>query len=855
MITFLIWYLFISLLGLITFPLAYRMLPALADRGYAFSRSLGLLLWGYGFWLLGSLGLIGNDIGGHLLALILLVVLCAWVLRGGVWVEVKEWLRNQRRLVITIEILFLCAFASWILVRAANPEIFGTEKPMELAFINAILRSPKLPPHDPWLSGYGISYYYFGYVMVAMLARITGTTAGIAFNLGLSLVFGLSAIGAYGILFNLLSTVKKQTGAHVKFQTRNLSAALLGPFFVLIVSNFEGFFHMLHNRGIFWRTGEDGELFSRFWAWMDLRKLSLPPEQPFSWVPTRHWWWWDASRVVQDYDFLGVNKGDVIDEFPFFSYLLGDLHPHVLTMPFAFLAIALTLNLFLGEKRSQMRWFGLRFAISPQEFALGAVVLGAMAFLNTWDFPIYVALYVGAYILKKMGDILAQSRLEDGYLGSSDYREMAKTLVKDFFGFGLALGVTGGLLYLPFYAGFSSQAGGPLPNLLYVTRGVHLWVMFGVFLIPLFAFLIYLWKSGVEVAPFSKALSLVLGFILALLILSLLLVLVIVVLPLLQSINPEAADAPGLFLGSMAAPGWGEVILQGLVRRLTIPGALLTLILLLTLVVGLLWPRRSKDQTVKTLGAGERFVLLLVLFGALLVLAPEFVFLRDMFGYRINTIFKFYFQAWLLWGVGAAYFTVKLFRDLSPPWGTVFRWVMVMAIAAALVYPVFGLWSKTNGFNPSQWTIDGTAYRKLSSPDEAALAEWLRSAPLGVVAEAVGGSYSSYARVASHSGQPTVLGWDFHEMQWRGGTEEMGSRKADIERLYCTHSWTEAEKIIRQYDIQYVVVGNLERTAYPANETSCPAGVNEGKFLRYLDIVFQEGAVTLYEVPEGDVSP
>ena len=853
MIAFLLWYLFISLLGLITFPLAYRMLPALADRGYAFSRSLGLLLWGYGFWLLGSLGIIGNDVGGQLLVLILLVVLGVWMLRGGAWVEVKNWLQSQRRLVITVELLFFFAFAGWILVRATNPETFGTEKPMELAFINAILRSPALPPHDPWLSGYGISYYYFGYVMVAMLAKITGTTAGVAFNLGLSLIFGLSAVGAYGVLFNLLSSGGKRAGSREISRPRYLSAALLGPFFILIVSNFEGFFHMLHNRGIFWRTGEDGGLFSRFWAWMDLRKLSLPPEQPFSWVPTRHWWWWDASRVVQDYDFLGVNKGDVIDEFPFFSYLLGDLHPHVLTMPFAFLAIALTLNLFLGEKRSEMRLFGLR--ISPQEFALATVVLGSMAFLNTWDFPIYVALYVGAYILKKMGDMMAQSALVDGFMGPSDYWEMGKTLVKDFFGFGLALGITGGLLYLPFYAGFSSQAGGPLPNLIYITRGTHLWVMFGVFLLPLFAFLIYLWKSDVKTAPFSKALSFVLGFVLALLLLSLLLVLIITMVPLLESINPEAADAPGLFLGSMAAPGWGEVIIKGLVRRLTTPGALLTLILLLTLVVGLLWPRRNGDHPVKILGAGHRFVLLLTLIGTLLVLAPEFVFLRDMFGYRINTIFKFYFQAWLLWGIAAAYITVKLFRELSPPWGSVFRGVMVIAIGAALVYPVFGLWSKTNGFSPSQWTIDGTAYRTLGSPDEAALAEWLRNAPLGVVAEAVGGSYSSYARVASHSGQPTVLGWDFHEMQWRGGTEEMGSRGADIERLYCTHSWTEAEKIISQYDIRYVVVGNLEHTAYTANETNCPAGVNEGKFVRYLDIVFQEGGVTLYEVPEGVVSP
>ena len=75
---------------------------------------------------------------------------------------------------------------------------------MEIAFINAIIHSPNFPPHDPWLSGYAISYYYFGYVMTAMLAEITSTVGSVAFNLMISLVFALSAIGAYGLLYNLL---------------------------------------------------------------------------------------------------------------------------------------------------------------------------------------------------------------------------------------------------------------------------------------------------------------------------------------------------------------------------------------------------------------------------------------------------------------------------------------------------------------------------------------------------------------------------------------------------------------------------------------------------------------------------
>jgi len=198
------WYTTITLLGLLTLPLVFKLLPALPDRGYALARSLGWLLWGFLFWLLGSLGFLQNDLGGELVALALIVVISCWAFRGLNWENIRAWQHEHIRYIVTTELLFLLAFIAMAVVRAANPEINGTEKPMELAFINAILRSPTLPPHDPWLSGYAISYYYFGYVLVSMLARLTGTLGSVAFNLSLALIFALTAIGSYSLLYNLL---------------------------------------------------------------------------------------------------------------------------------------------------------------------------------------------------------------------------------------------------------------------------------------------------------------------------------------------------------------------------------------------------------------------------------------------------------------------------------------------------------------------------------------------------------------------------------------------------------------------------------------------------------------------------
>jgi YYY domain-containing protein len=835
-----LWYLIVTLAGLAAFPLAYCILHGLPDRGYAFTRSLGLLLWGYLFWVSGSLGILHNDLGGLLLALVVLAGLSLFAIRRINFEELRAWYLSRRRYILWVELLFLVAFLGWAFVRSANPEILGTEKPMEVAFINSVLRSESFPSYDPWLSGYAISYYYFGYVLVGMLGKLSAVSGSVAFNLGMSLVFALSAVGAYGLVYNLLSARDNRAaedGTGDQQQVANPLYALLGPLFVLIISNIEGFLEVLHARGLFWSAGPDGQMISRFWSWLDIADLTEPPREALSWLPRMYgsgnWWWWRASRVVQDYNF-NSDPVQVIDEFPFFSYLLGDLHPHVLAMPFAFLAMSLALSLFLGGGRGRivLPRTNLSWNISPAVFLLAAVSLGGMAFLNTWDWPIYVGFFAVAYVL------------QSARLSGWSWERLA-----EFASLGLALGVSGLILYLPFFIGFSSQAGGLLPSTVFLTRGSHLWVMFAPLLVPLFAFCIHLASKYGNRETLKRGLLLT-GIVLGVFsLISLLLVLAIAGLPLLESLNPLAGSAGDLFLGNLGAPGWGRLLQESLLRRLIYPGGWFTLAALMVLCGGLLFRRNGslEDAPPKAdtgLPTSHTFALLLVLFGALLVLAPEFFYLRDQFGSRMNTIFKFYFQAWLLWGVAAAYGTVILLHQLRGAWGGLFRLITVVVIGMALFYPVLSIWDKTRGFNPPQGlTLDGAVHIDIYAPDEMAAIEWLRSAPLGVMVEAVrpdGGQYSDFARVSAQSGMPTVLGWIGHQLQWRGGNQEIGSRQADIERLYSTRSWEESAQILQQYEIRYIFVGSRERSTYP---------LYEAKFERMLTLVFRQGEVVIYEVP------
>ncbi|HLO32029.1 MAG TPA: DUF2298 domain-containing protein, partial [Anaerolineales bacterium] len=268
---FISWYILITILGWLTFPLTYYLFPMLAERGYTLSRTFGLLIWAYVFWLFASLGIAQNDPGGLLLGLVILAGLSGWVF-VNCRTELVNWLRENRRAILATEVLFLIAFGLMAFARASNPEIFtaGGEKWMETAFINAILHSPTFPPHDPWLSGYAISYYYFGYVMAAMLAKFTATSASVAHNLMLSLIFSMSAIGAYGLLYNLLTVYRQSKAKDQAVRVLPALGGLFAPLFLLIISNLEGLFESLHRKGIAWTLNANGTATSSFWTWLNL---------------------------------------------------------------------------------------------------------------------------------------------------------------------------------------------------------------------------------------------------------------------------------------------------------------------------------------------------------------------------------------------------------------------------------------------------------------------------------------------------------------------------------------------------------------------------------------------------------
>lgn len=888
------WWAVIMVLGAAAWPLTYVFLGRLPDRGYAFTKMMGVLVASYLFWLLGSFGFVGNNLGGILLAVAGLVGISVWVVsrsgsgsrtgRAGGEGDLGEeggsriaptllaWVRGNGRYVLVAELVFAVMFGLWVWVRAQNPAISATEKPMEFAFLNAVGRSPSFPPLDPWLSGYAISYYYFGYVMTSLIARLAAVPEPIAFNLGIAWLVAGTAVGAFGLVYNLVANGEEGNseelggtrrrsrgleGVRTAFHRRAVVLGLVAAVALPIAGNMEVLLEVLHGNNV-------GS--AAFWEWLDVRDLTGPADSTPR-FDEPGWWWWRSSRVIHEYHLSGRSEEGLepIAEFPGFSFILGDMHPHVLALPFAFLSLAVAFSWWLRpvaiaaeewDRSNLVTAAGLLLRpVGVVNGVLTAVVLGGLSFLNTWDVLIHLFVVVGAFVL---GQWRANGRWHNRFL-----------LQGGMLGFVLAVAAV--LLYFPFYLGFRSQAGAPflLPMLMRPTRLAHFLVIFGM---PMWSILLLLgalvWQRPVR--GWRAGLAVFGGLIVGL----------SVVMILFGWIVASSSEGAGRVMNLAAELGvtlppqsataaldrlrWGAAAVGALLpailsARLAWPGLTLLLAAVVALVV-VVWVRRLEGaaeeegtadlpQTGRWQGGWPEslpFVLLLVATGALLTLGPEFVYIRDNFGQRLNTVFKFYYQAWVMFGVAALFGLDYLLRRYKAA-GVLATVGYGAMLAVALVFPVQAIQSRAVEFRGpagaaarQPLTINGMAQVNRFNSSEYEALMWLRQNVQGaaVVLEAVGGQYSEYGRVSASTGLPTLLGWAGHEYQWRGSTPEPAVREPIVKQIYNETDLARVAPLLDQYDVEYIYVGPLEQREFN------PAGLE--KFGQQLEVAYSNGGVTIY---------
>lgn len=682
-----IWLFLIELIGLAAWPLAFTVFQRLPERGFSLAKPLGLLAVSYLCWLISMLGVPFSSGLPWLVLLAGVVLLNGWLfLRNGRRLagEMGHWLKQNVWLLVVMQLVFWLAYAYLVNLRSFIPDIRDQEKFGDYAFMLSMVISDKMPPADPWMSGYPINYYYFSHFMMALLTKMTGINPAIAFNLSVPLVFGLTALGSFGIVFNLIKLTRPAT------KNWRLAAffGTLAFYMICLMGNLDSLRQIFFPRAKNYETGLTNFTFS----------------------------WWTPSRVI--YDYMPIPEGgglnyqwiETINEFPSFSFLLADMHPHVMTLPFAILTVGLALAVWLTPLREVLLNF--RSAETWLLLVVTSMAAGSLYFLNTWDYPTYTLLVAGVLLFKA--------------LTLDDLRFWRKLLqwVKwagPFVVLSLAL-------YLPFHLTFVSLIGDytvpepvasiPILGQLAKTISFVAWdrtpllgylLIFGGFALPLVTFLLlkvwpyfrqpYAYQISepeqsetlrpnniayyLAFAGFGLLLASELGFY-------------------LLRLNPFLTTGLGILGAPLLGIGLGAITLEwlsnwrkeravvslqmttlglgalliaeGWLLRFEMFGPLyicasLSLLLIIFETRAAQSPYEAKTdeiyenapESTRFIQTADIFTLGLFLLPLLLTFGTELILIRDIFNNRMNTLFKFYYQAWIIYGLAAGYASWRIF--------------------------------------------------------------------------------------------------------------------------------------------------------------------------------------------------
>ena len=754
-------------------------------------------------------------------------------------------------LLVAGELVVGGAYVVFVLVRMANPDLwqpwYGGEKFMEFAFLNGILRSPAFPPVDPHFAGGFINYYYFGIYLASYLIKLTGIYAEVAFNLTIAALFAITVSNAFSIAYSAWSG-----GARVRSWRSGFAAALLAPVFVAVLGNLDAFAQLARDlseraavsieRPFDLLSALPGLLVAAFSA---LAGRTLLP--PFD--------FWAPSRVIPN----------TINEFPFWSFLFADLHPHLIGLPLAILFCGLLLALLHARPGDRRHVMLLLLAM--------AFLLGALSSVNLWELPTYLALGI-------LG------------LAVSQFRTTGRVSL---FRTSAAAALYAGLAYLAFYPFFRDyvNVGASGIGLVRSPDAVGPWLLiWGFFAFVAVSWLAYAtarrpwtYRNGADACSPSgveRAMSMAVRK---------------------YDRLPRAIYLHGTLV---RAPTFGYLLELALVPIATVAAILLIgfgqvvlglCIVPLLLAWMLLWKRGTDSDPAALLVAVLIFTSISILAGT------QVVFLRDFLEggdwYRMNTLFKFFMQVWVLFGLATAIAVPRLWRALfpakrparladdamggsgqaaaaetadaaasQPSWTVPGRilaatWVVVLILlfAASLTFTAFGTPARSaqrmTGWRPPFGTLNGMDYMRNGSytwPDQSNVIElkydweairWLLDNVRGntVIVESSEIDYyrAGSSRAASFTGISGLRG--MHASEQRPG-EKLAEREQLHREFWSTSDVDRTLEIIDLLDVSLVYAGQLERYLHPEGIRKLELMASQGRLFP----LFENDGVTVYGV-------
>jgi len=804
-----LFYLFVTLLGLICYPIVRMTLPGLADRGYPLSKLMGMLILAFVVWILGSLGVAFTKttilfvlIGMALVSA--MFILLQWEL---LWEEIKtNW-----RYYLTVEVLALIAFIFFLLVRLGNPDLWhpykGGEKPMDFSYLNAVLKSTTFPPYDPWFAGGYINYYYYGFVILGVPIKFLGIVPAVAYNIILPIWYSILILGAFSVGWNLYQGIPRSRALRVGERDKKhvlntafwvglataVGLALLGNLGTvkLILTNFQEIAAAgaaVNEAGFFQKI-----------AWTVKGFVQFLQGTPMPLYPGD--WYWYPSRVI---------PGEPITEFPYFSFIYADLHAHLIAFPITVLAISWSLSVVLnkarwGEKDGRFRVFGTIVG-----FILGGIVIGALRPTNTWDFYTYLVFASIALFYSVLRHYRPRLNLKIKWGDLLEKLSVALLAV-------LALALLADLLYQPFsywfrqgYTSIEIWEGDRTPLNSYLTH----W--------GLFLFVIVSWM-GWETYHWMKTMP----------------------QSALKSLKPYVH--------------W---INAGLIFFLILLIALLILGVSIALVAIPLGVWAVILMLRQGCSDGRRFLLFMIGTAVTLTLVVELIYLPGDIG-RMNTVFKFYLEAWILFALSSGVclgWVVKSLRYWNNRLEFLWQASLYILVASTALFTLLGTADKIRDrmATDAPHTLDGMAYMEYATyydmgvdmvlEEDYQVIKWMQENIEGspVILEGQAYEYRWGNRYTIYTGLPGVVGWNWHQRQQRAILRDnrVQERVDAVGTFYLTEDPAYVMDFIEEFDVSYIILGQLERVFFP--------GPGLDKFAAYegelWEEVFRYNSTIVYEV-------
>jgi len=730
-------------------PISFLLFQQIPDKGYGLSKILGILILSYLTWILSSIQILPHSRITIMLCLVLLST-CSLAIFIFIKYEILKFIKINWKLIAFYEGIFLLSFMCFLIIRSMNPDLWhpfrGGEKPMDLAYMNAIVRSIFMPPYDPWFAGKDMEYYYFGHFITGTIVKLTRILPTTAYNFAIPTFFALSGTALFSIGYNLAKLSEKHIYAPLKQSSGPVISGILTLFFGLIIGNFHSLFQL---------------------SKMGLSIIKQVPLSKFD--------YWAPSRMMPP-----DPPGFEITEFPFFTFLFGDLHAHLMAIPLTILAIGIALNIFISQKtaiRDKHIYISILFL---------ALTLGALRITNAWDSPTYfilglIAIIANQYLTRNKSDhtwikqaiifsiLLASLTLVIWFPYSTDSttNQLNFKLTSSHTSILQFLSINGLFLYSCIIFLLSIIIKSIVPELISVLKINKFYYLL---LIPLFTF-------PITVAFFGYGLISILSTI------SLFIVLVITHL-----------------LGN---PGQKK--------------------------------NKTTDNNSGTVIHIVIFPLILILLAFALAIAVDIVVLKTDIG-RMNTVFKYYMQIWILLSIGSGYaiwYTVFSNNNLGKLSSYKKIWLFGFCILflSSLIYPISGTNARiSDRFTNLPLSLDGTnymtkaVYEDINGPisliNDLKAIKWILKNINGtpIILEGHTPNYRWGGRISIYTGLPTVIGWDWHQRQQRCGTLEcieVTNRISDVNLIYSTKNTDQALRLIEKYQIELIYIGELERIYYP----------------------------------------